>query len=382
MKQFRYFVLALSFITVFSSCDKDDSVDDESYVPTHYTIEIPNNFPTMLNLPDYYPMTVEGVELGRYLFYDGRLAGRDHPDSLTTCAKCHKQQYSFECGLPRPHPLGIMGISTPHAQLPMINLVWNPGTYLWGGHAKRIEDLVWMGIVAPHEMASDTFRAKAMIQSIDMYPPMFKKAFGTDVVTMERMGRAIAQFVRTLISANSKFDKWQRGEAQLTSQELNGLVLFTTEEGADCFHCHGGDGDPLFTNHLFYNNGLDEGPFNDPRDRYNALLAIGGTPTPLDHGAYKVTTLRNIELTGPYMHDGRFNTLDEVIDFYSHNLKWSPYVHPLMHKIGDNGAQLIPSEKADLKAFLLTLTDLEFITNPAFSKPDGLPLWVTNYASP
>ena len=143
-------------------------------------------------------------------------------------------------------------------------------------------------------------------------------------------------------------------------------MLFTTEEGADCFHCHGGAGNPLFTTSLFYNNGKDV-VFDDPADRF----AITGKES--DHGAYKATTLRNIELQGPYMHDGRFKTLEEVIDFYSEGLKNSPYVNPLMHHVADGGVRLTPQEKADLISFIKTLRDDEFLTNPLFSKPDRFP---------
>jgi cytochrome c peroxidase len=157
-----------------------------------------------------------------------------------------------------------------------------------------------------------------------------------------------------------------RGEEQLTTAELNGYVLFMTEEGADCFHCHGGSGNPLFTTNLFYNNGKDSS-FSDSRDRFSV------TGDPSDKGAYKATTLRNIELTGPYMHDGRFKTLEEVIDFYSEGVIWSPHVHPLMHHAYDGGIQLTPSEKSDLIAFIKTLRDETFLANPAFGAPDKLP---------
>ena len=329
-------------------------------------------------------MTVEGIELGRYLFYDGRMSGRTHPDSLMSCATCHIQANSFECGINHPEYIGgfthgITGKPTPHVMLPMINLVWNSYGYLWNGFVSKdnpnpnyrnIEALVWMGIVAEHEMNSDTNLAKETIQNIPGYPELFKKAFGSETVTVKNMSKAIAQFIRTLISANSKFDKYMRGEVQLTQSELSGFVLFTTEEGADCFHCHGGFGNPMFTTNLFYNNGKDSlftGQFEDLRDRYHV------TGDPMDLGAYKATTLRNIELTGPYMHDGRFATLDDVINFYSHDLVWSPYVNPLMHHINNQGVQLTPQEKADLKAFIQTLRDDEFLTNPDFGPPDKFP---------
>jgi len=361
-------IIIFILLFFFLQCKKDKPSSpnkDSDYNPTPYTITIPKFFPTKLYIPDDNPMTVEGVELGRYLFYDGRLSGRTNPESLMSCATCHKQQFSFEIGLPRPAPQGITGISTPHVMLPMINLVWNPNALLWNGAAKKIEDIVWMAILAPGEMNGDTNRVKSLIQSIAMYPPMFKKAFGSDKVTMNNISKAIAQFIRTLISADSKFDRYLRGEIQITNSELNGFVLFTTESGADCFHCHGGAGNPLFTTNLFYNNALDS-VFNDPYDRYSVTGNI------MDKGAYKAPTLRNIEFTGPYMRDGRFLTLEQVIDFYSEGLLQSPYVNPLMHKIKDGGAQLTDGEKADLIAFLKTLSDTAFINNPAFKKPADL----------
>lgn len=354
--------------------------EKNAYQPTPYEINIPKYFPTRLNIPADNPMTVEGVELGRFLFYDGRLSGRTDSDSLMSCGTCHLQSRSFECGNDHPRfvggrPFGLKGVETPHFMLPMINLVWNGTGYLWSGmisaanpdKAKRnIEDLVWMGVTAPHEMAGDTNRTKALIQSIPGYPDLFDKAFGSRTVSMKNIGRAIAQFVRILISADSKFDKYMRGEQQLDAQELNGYVLFMTEDGGDCFHCHGGEGNPLFTTNLFYNNGKDS-VFTDSRDRFSV------TGDPADHGAYKATTLRNIELTGPFMHDGRFKTLEEVIDFYSQGIIWSPNIHPLMHHANDGGIQLTLSEKADLVAFIKTLRDDTFLTNPAFGAPLVLP---------
>jgi cytochrome c peroxidase len=363
------------------ACDEPD--DPDIFNPTPYTLNIPKGFPTILNIPADNPMTVEGVELGRLLFYDGRLSGRTHPDSLMSCATCHLQSRAFECGVDHPKftggfPFGITGIKTPHVMLPMINLVFNNNGYLWNGmirsgnpaeSRRRLEDLTWMGIHAPHEMAGDTNRTKTLLQSIDMYPPLFKKAFGTEEITGELIAKAISQFVRTLISSDSKAHKVFRKEANFSLPELRGYILFTTEAGADCFHCHGSEGSPLFTGNLFYNNAKDSlftGAYADPRDRY----AVTGNQ--MDLGAYKATTLINIALTGPYMHDGRFETLEEVIDFYSDGLVWSPYADPLMHKLQppfSNGANLTPAQKADLLAFLHSLTDSTFINNPAFSNP-------------
>jgi cytochrome c peroxidase len=259
--------------------------------------------------------------------------------------------------------------------MPLCNLVFNHSGYFWNGmiynenpdvQFRNLEDIVRMGIIAPHEMNSTLERSTKAIASISIYPPMFKAAFGTEEITAERIQKAIAQFIRVLVSSNSRFDKYIRGELQLTSEERQGYVLFITEEGADCFHCHGTSGNLLMTTNLYYNNALDT-VFTDTRDRFAV------TNNPADRGVYRAPSLRNIAVTAPYMHDGRFKTLDEVIDFYSEGLHASPYVHPLMHKINDGGVRLTPPQKQQLKAFLNTLTDDDFLTNPKYAKPTSLP---------
>jgi len=358
------FPVFLLILLSFSSCNKTNK--PEPFEPTPYEIEIPYGFPTQLNIPEDNPMTVGGVELGRTLFYDGRLNGRSHPDSMMSCATCHQQEHSFEIGTSRPHPFGITGNPTHHAMLPMINLVWNPGYFGWNGGVGTIEEDVLGVISDPTEFDSSPEKVLGTIKSIPGYKELFVNAFASKEITIDKIAKALAQFVRTLISANSKFDKYMRGEVQLSPEELRGFVLFTTEEGADCFHCHGGFGNPLFTTNKFYNNGKDS-VFTDPYDRYFV------TGDPMDKGAYKATTLRNIEFTGPYMHDGRFETLEEVIDFYSHDLINTPQIDPLMHHIANGGIQLTPNEKSNLIAFIKTLRDEEFLSNPNFSSPTEFP---------
>ena len=376
-----YIIPLLLFSALLNSCNHNDEFGLIAvYQPTPYKIDIPFGFPTKFNIPEDNPMTVEGIELGRYLFYDGRISGNSEAEKQMSCSTCHLQENAFECGIDHPEftggkTHGVTGIPTPHYMLPLFNQVWNHSGYLWNGSVsndnpdpmrRSIEALTYMAVIAPHEMNSDTLSSVDAIRAVPGYAELFKKAFGTEDVTINRMGKAIAQFVRTFISSNSRFDLYLKGETQLTPAELSGFVLFVTEEGADCFHCHGGGGNPLFTTHLFYNNAKDS-VFDDPRDRFSV------TGDPMAKGAYKAPSLRNIELTAPYMHDGRFKTLGEVIDFYSEGLVYSPYVDPLMHYIISGGTRLTPSEKANLKAFLLSLTDEEFIKNPALSKPDTMP---------
>jgi cytochrome c peroxidase len=164
------------------------------------------------------------------------------------------------------------------------------------------------------------------------------------------------------VSGNSKFDRYLQGKEQLTPQELHGYILFTTEEGADCFHCHGSPALPLWTTNMFMNNAKDI-DFEGEKDRFSV------TGNPMDKGKYRVPTLRNIEFTGPYMHDGRFKTLDEVLEFYNNGLKRSPYIDPLSINANHGGSHLSDADLKAVKAFLLTLSDTTFIHDARFSNP-------------
>ena len=337
-------------------------------------------------------MTVEGVELGRHLFYEKRLSGRfdpNIPNSGMSCFSCHRQENSFESGMAilneNRRPVGLTGIETPTAMLPLINLVFQHEGYTWNGmihssnsnlglsefgvpaqepfNCRNLEAFVWTMIVLPHEIHGTIEQSVNAIAAIPKYPPMFEAAFGTPEVTIDRIGKAIAQFVRTLISADSKFDRFLQGKVQLTDDEIAGWMLFETER-ADCFHCHGGSGNLLFSTYSFSNNALEDANHNHVHDRFSF------TGNPRDIGRYKIPTLRNIALTAPYMHDGRFATLEEVVEFYSTGLKWSPTVDPNMKQVLHGGVQLTDREKRQLVLFLHTLTDSAFITNPKFSNPN------------
>ena len=244
--------------------------------------------------------------------------------------------------------------------MPLFNLAWNlDEKFFWDGHKFSLELQALEPVTQANELGNISWEdVEEKLQNHPEYPNLFNKAFGTATITKELVVKAIAQFERTLISGNSKFDQFTLGQVSLTPQEQNGLDVFMDETRGDCFHCHGNPNNPLWTDNKFHNNGLDA-TFSD--------LGLGGvTGDSNDDGNFKSPSLRNLQYTAPYMHDGRFASLDEVIDHYSEGLVNSPTIDPLMKKVDQGGVQLSAQDKADLKAFLLTLSDPEFVNNPAF----------------
>ena len=238
------FAISVALVLLANACHKEE-LPEGIFTATPYNLLIPRYFPTQLNVPEDNPLTVEGVRLGRYLFYDTRLCGYvgPDPDSMMSCASCHVQAHNFDVGLDNPrfpggHPCGLSGLPTTHTPLPLVNLVFNSEGYFWNGLVsdgnhnagqQYLEDIVTMTITAPDEMNSTQQRALKAIASAGFYDKMFEQAFGTPEITIERIEKALAQFVRVLVSGNSKFDRYLRGEEQLSDAELRGYVLFTTE---------------------------------------------------------------------------------------------------------------------------------------------------------
>jgi cytochrome c peroxidase len=349
------FILALVLV-LFYACKPDPPPDptDIPYDPTPYIIEVPANLPEM---PVYEenPTTVEGVKLGRMLYYDPDVISLDG----LACASCHNQQNAFSA--PSDGPTGT-------AILPHINLGWNH-EFGWVGGEELLDHVALADLQDGNVFTNaNNDSILARLARHPDYPRMFKEAFGVDILAVDQehrheyMAFALAQFMRTLVSANSRFDKFQRREADgtMTQSEYNGYVLFFSERG-DCFHCHSM---PLITSHSFHNNGLDS-VFDETNE---GRFAVTGDPA--DIGKFRAPTLRNIEFTAPYMHDGRFQTLEEVVEHYNSGVKNSPTVDPVMGKPGKEfGLNLTPQEKQDLVNFLKTLTDPSFINNPELGSP-------------
>ncbi|MDA8970349.1 cytochrome-c peroxidase, partial [Flavobacteriaceae bacterium] len=304
-------------------------------------------------IPSNNPLTEEGVALGKKLFFDRKLSG----NNTQACASCHKPQNSFTDNTRFSN--GIDGVFGSRNSMPLMNLAWNfNDKFAWDGKELGLERQALEPVKNPIEMHSNWANVAEKLQQDPEYPTLFLRAFGTTIIDSSLVTKAIAQFERILISGNSKFDQYLLGNATLSLEELNGFAIFMDEEKGDCFHCHGGDNNPLWTDNGFHNNGLDS-TFDD--------LGLGGvTGDPNDNGKFRSPSLRNLNFTAPYMHDGRFATLEEVINHYSEGLQFSSTIDPLMKKVSQGGVQLTPQEKLDLNAFLLTLTDPEFINNPDF----------------
>lgn len=341
------------FSVVIVSCSSKNS---EEYTPVPVNLQIPELFQQRLInpiIPADNPLTEEGISLGKKLFFDRRLS----KNNSKSCASCHNPDNAFTDIA--QFSVGVDGQIGTRNSMPLFNLAWNFNErFAWDGSELSLERQVFEPVTNPLEMDSNWQDVVNKLQQDNEYPDLFFQAFGTNIIDSNLVVKAIAQFERTLVSGNSKFDRYLQGNAELTPEELNGFNVFMDEDRGDCFHCHGSDNNPLWTDNDFHNNGLDA-TFTDL-----GLGAITGDPN--DNGKFKSPSLRNLAFTAPYMHDGRFATLEEVINFYSEGLQISSTIDPLMKKANQGGVQLSNQDKADLKAFLLTLSDNEFINNPNF----------------
>ncbi|MCK6641510.1 MAG: cytochrome-c peroxidase [Bacteroidia bacterium] len=330
----RIIVVSLILFTLIYSCRKEEVSEPQPPALTPYEVVYPGWIP---QLPENgaNPMTVEGVALGRRLYYDTLLSNNGQ-----SCSSCHNQNLSFSD-------------STVNS-LPHINLGWN-FAFLWNGHVQgTLEDAMMFEV--EQFFQTDISRLNAST----FYRAEFKKVFRTEVITSREVAFALAQFVRSIVTFDSRFDRYMGFVEMLNMQELSGYSIFNSERG-DCFHCHPVG---LFTDNRFHNNGLDS--------VYNPQTwgVYGETGDPSDMGKYKTPSLRNVALTAPYMHDGRFATLEDVVMFYNTGVNITSTVDPIMTKPNHvYGLNLSVQEMSDLVAFLRCLTDTSLAGNPAYSNP-------------
>lgn len=347
------------------SCRKD--IKPEVVGTTPYVFEYPELFANYLppiDDPNDNITTEEGVELGRLLFYDVRLSG----DNTQSCGSCHGSSTSFSDT--SVYSVGIDGVAGGRNAMPIFNLAWMKNGLFWDGRATSIEDQAFGPVTNPVEMHETWPNAVSKIAGDQQYQFLFEQVFGSGDIDSVKVSKAIAQFERTLITGDSPFDKFLASSFATGSSgwsETNellayeGFALFMDESKGDCFHCHGDQFNPLWTDNIYHNNGLDA-TFTD-----KGLGEVTGNP--VDDGKFKTPSLRNLAFTAPYMHDGRFSSLNQVISHYSTGLQDSPTIDPLMKDVGTGGVQLNPAEMNSLKWFLLSLSDSSFIQNPAFTDP-------------
>jgi cytochrome c peroxidase len=306
--------------------------------------EVPKGFPKPVYDFSKNPLTEEGFELGKTLFYDPILSR----DNTISCASCHLQQTGFTHV---DHDLshGIDGKIGTRNSLTLQNLAWSKN-FMWDGGVNHLVVQPLAPITNPVEMDETLEHVVTKLQQSNTYPKLFEKAFGTQKITGQLTLKALSQYLVMLTSSNSKYDKMIRKEATFTTQEQNGYQLFKTH----CASCHQ---EPLFASEKFENNGLTvDTTLND-------FGRIRITQNPNDSLKFKVPTLRNIQFTFPYMHDGRFASLTEVVKHYNFGITQSKTLAKQLQK----PMNLTDKERVDLVAFLLTLSDNGFLFNPKYS---------------
>jgi len=367
----KYFVIGIVFIALFSCKPKSNEPQPAVFVGTPYKLVYPYYFSGLLNIPSDNPMSVEGIKLGRMLFYEKKLSS----DNTISCGSCHKQKFAFADSV--AFSSGVGGTLGTRNALALSNLAFQ-SQFFWDGRAASLELQVPFPIQNPLEMHQVLDSVVKELQATTMYPSLFKAAFGSDIITTDNIAKAISQFERTFVSYRSRYDQYllTSNPNLLTAQEYAGLILFMQHpynlldpgiqapiRGANCGDCHQGT---LLTIQTFLNNGLDS-VFKDPG--YEDF-----TGNMEDLGKFKIPSLRNIALTAPYMHDGRFATLQDVLTHYNEHVLSSPTMSPKMLASNIYGPKstylaLDSTEVAAVLAFLYTLTDSAYITDTTLSNP-------------
>ena len=383
----KVYTLSLSLfcaILIFS-CKKDkieelpiadsEILSNIEYSPTPYVINYPRNLSTMY-IPEENPLTQAGVKLGRLLFHDKILSG----DSSMSCASCHNMQKAFTDG--KPTAVGIAGIASNRNSMSLLNIgyfisPYNQNNLNWDGAFKTLEEQVLAPVEHPLELNADWANIVEKFKVHAHYPILFRKAFGIntkDEITKELAAKALAQYLRTLVSAGSLYDRATTGEpfVYLPEAAQRGRKIFfgdadpsfiLTGKDGECAHCHSAsNGRALFASNTFFNNGLDA-----PENMSD--LGLGGIINDdRRNGLFRAVTVRNIALTAPYMHDGRFNTLEEVIEHYVSGVHPAPNLASELRTARDL-PNLTSDEKEDIIAFLHTLTDTSYYHNVHFQNP-------------
>jgi len=338
--------------------------DNELPLPYIFQSSSTDRIPLWDTQRDGNRTTDAGATLGRVLFYDKRLSSTN----TAGCATCHQQQYGFAS--PEPFSQGPLGVPTKRNAMALANVKYNIN-HAWFADMRvdSLHELALMPIANPEELGLSLSLLEKKLAATDFYPPLFQAAFGTPGVTRERIGQALEQFLQSLMSYRSKFDLAKNPITNggsptaplFTAQEQRGFEIFSGAAGIQCTSCHDVNAQ---TNIWQANNGLDAVPL-DPGTQILALQRDGS------RGVFRAAALRNVAVSSPYMHDGRFATLRDVIDHYDHGIVASRDLDATLKDVNGVPRQMNLSEadKQALEAFLNTLTDTAFLTDPKFSDP-------------
>lgn len=340
MKNVVPILLACLVISLVACQKRSDNAPQNRIID----FEVPSDFPTpVYQFQTNNSLSVKGFELGRKLFYDKRLS----IDNSVSCASCHFQHAAFS-DPGKALSSGVNGAQGRRNSPPLFNLAWHPH-FNWDGGVNHIEIFSVAPITDENEMNMPLNELLERLNGIANYQKLFKEAFDVDDITSLELLYALTQFMAVKISDQSLYDEYRRGQSKFNAQQKEGLNLFNQH----CASCHT---PPLFSNFGFANNGIDS-IFNDEGRKEI-------THRESDLGKFKIPSLRNVELTWPYMHDGRMQTLEDVINHYSEGIIYTETLAPELKNL-----HLSLEEKKALLAFLKTLTDHEFINNPLFSEP-------------
>ena len=362
--KYALFALTLFTFACMRSVVMKEGIDltGISYEPVPYLLEIPDFFPPM-PLVENNPLTEAGVLLGRHLFYDPILSR----DSTISCASCHKQSLAFTDGLAKS--VGIDGRISDRSSMSLVNLAWADKGLFWDGRVRTLEEQSLHPIEDPREMDEKLPALIKKLMAHSVYPGMFRKAFGinnSNEISADHIAKALAQFQRIIISGDSRVDRYFWGqEDNLSGEELDGYIMLFENgddffEDAECLHCH--NPRPFFALNIYKHNGLisvEEAKVNPGRYLFTDSI---------QHiGAFRVPTLRNIAVTGPYMHDGRIQTLEDVLDHYFSG--GHPHPNRDINLVFMGETNFSPEHKAAMIATLHALTDSTLLTNPEYSNP-------------
>ncbi|MEZ5017992.1 MAG: cytochrome c peroxidase [Flavipsychrobacter sp.] len=343
MKRIIVFLLIL---TGLSACKPDVDFNKATSTEEPVTFVIPQGWPQPFFNFENNALTQERFQLGRKLFYDGRLSR----DNTISCGTCHQSGAAYAHA---DHDLshGIDDLLGKRNSPTIFNLAWST-SFFWDGGVNHIESQPINPIQNPVEMDESLQNIIDKLNADSKYRKMFKDAWGTDLINSQRIFKSIAQFMGVMVSATAKYDKVMRNEAgvSFTGAEQNGYNVFK----ANCASCHK---EPLFTDFSFRNNGLISGTGSN-EDSGRAII----TQKVEDLYKFKIPSLRNLGYSQPYMHDGRLATLDAVLNHYESGIHITPSLDPLLQ----NGIKLTAQERSDLLAFLKTLDDEEFIKDTRF----------------